>query len=140
MQLKNASMKDFSKPATVLFWFLSVMSFFMIFFDVAKFFDDLTALQAYIYLDFIHKVWLSLSTGWITVACHFGRSKFANKFLSNDIFKAIAKLSMAIYLIHLVVQFSMIYTKSQNYTEFRISELVSKINQLHVHYVDVSQL
>lgn len=122
--MKKSNLERFPVVAYAFFWIASIISFCVIIFDYSSWIPNGIALQTYIYIDFIHKAWLGLATGWITISCHFGGG-IANKFLSNCIFKAGAKLSLAIYLVHLIIQYSIIYCKSSNYTEFAFSELVS---------------
>lgn len=119
-----------SKKLSSLFWMGSILTFCVIFYDFFSLLPDAYAIAAYIYLDAVYKVLLSLSVGWITIACHIGNAYLLNKFLSNNVFKFLAKFSFSIYMVHLIVQYIMVSRKPTNYIKFELNEFVSSMSLL----------
>lgn len=127
MEQKRISLSNFPTKVSILFWPMSILSFCTVLIDFSKLsavVSDDSIHTFFITFDCILKIWWSLSIGWITIACHFGQGGVVQTFLSCRIFKTAAKLSLGIYMVHLVVQFWVVYLQP-GYSRFDISSLVS---------------
>lgn len=69
-----------------------------------------------------HKIFWSLSIGWIILACHFGFGGIVNKILSNKFWNPITKISFSLYLIHPIVMtnFVAIHPKETNFAMINV--------------------
>lgn len=113
-----------------LFWFVL---FALMFFLAIIFYSDLTIIlpenvivRAYPFVDMAFKLLGSLSVGWGTIACHFGRDRFStfwNNFMSCRFFRIASKFCYGVYLIHFIIQLLVVHFKTQ-YSTFDVTEMV----------------
>lgn len=109
----------------VILW-LYVSQFLMIR-DVFKVPCDLTDCKnniMFYVLESSHKIFWSLSIGWIIFACHFKMGGIVNRILSNSFWIPIAKISLSLYLMHSIVQINYLSVHPLE-TNFEASVVVS---------------
>lgn len=76
------------------------------------------------------KMCWSLSITWIIFACHNGDGGVIHRFFSYPMWKPISKMSLTIYLLHVLLQVS---TGFENKQTLRFSApIIVKFNQIHL--------
>ncbi|CAO1419826.1 unnamed protein product [Diamesa serratosioi] len=96
-----------NKYIKALLWTLSLGSIIISSFKYVKYNSleiDTTTYEDHALFYVTAKMFFSLSIVWIIFACHNGDGGIIQRFLSNSMWKPISKMSLSIFLLHVVLQ------------------------------------